>query len=225
MQMRNTQVPTARQWAADAKRRADYRRSFADTPRQEVLRDGFGDTDDIMHWLMDAVNNRPLEKQVMNFASDFAAYRAADQYRRLYDLWQFCRYEIKYQKDPRGKQFIKHPLVVYEDGHADCKSLMLLQVATIKALRSMGCELTPIVRFASYQDDGQIGHVYTVVLLADGTEVICDSVYHRFDDQQAPTLIIDKLPNWATQKVKPASVNGIGPYGQARSGWQSYLQL
>lgn len=221
--MRNTQVPTAQQWARDNDRRADYRRSFAEAPRREILLDSFGDTDDIMHRIMDVVEHRPLERQVANFSRDFAGRSTSDQYAKLHQLWDFCRYEIKYQKDPRGKQFIKHPLVVYEDGHCDCKSLTVLQMAVMKALIKLGCQLRPVVRFASYDDDGRVGHVYPVVQLADGSEVILDSVYHRFDDQQPPTATIDKVPSWATKSNK-AAVNGIGHLAKPL-GWSPYLQL
>jgi hypothetical protein len=219
--VRNTQVPTARQWSADNARRADYRRSFAQMPRQEVLLDSFGDTVDIVNRIMDVVNHRPLEKQVANFSADFGG---RNQYERLYQLWHFCRHEIKYKKDPRGKQFIKHPLAVYEDGFADCKSLMLLQVFTIKALRAQGYDLTPIVRFASY-DGERLGHVYPIVIMPDGSEVIVDSVFDRFDAEQKPTHVEDYVPTWATAKKKQkTSINGL-PCGKENPGWKSYLQL
>ena len=218
--VRNTQVPTANQWAKDNERRADYRRSFAQMPRQEVLLDEMGNTDDIMHRIMDVVNNRPLEKQVRNFAAEFGG---RPQEERLYKLWHFCRNEIKYQKDPRGKQYIKHPLAVYEDGFCDCKSLTILQVSAIKALRAQGYDLTPIVRFASYDDDGRVGHVYPLVILPNGKEIILDAVYHRFDEEQEPTAIIDKMPNWATKR-KSHAVDGIGSNAKP-SGWKSYVQL
>lgn len=218
--VRNTQVPTAHQWAADNQRRADYRRSFAEMPRQEVLMDAMGDTEDIMLRIMEVVNFRPLERQVRNFAAEFGG---RPQEERLYNLWHFCRNEIKYQKDPRGKQFIKHPLAVYEDGFCDCKSLTILQVTVIKALGAQGYDLTPIVRFASYDDDERVGHVYPLVILPGGKEIILDAVYHRFDDEQEPTHIIDIMPNWATNKQK-ASINGFSGKNAGR-GWNSYHQL
>jgi hypothetical protein len=117
------------------------------------------------------------------------------------NIWQFVKTQIPYKLDPAGEQWIKSPGRLWADKAGDCKSFSLF---TGSCLRNLGIPYG--YRFASYSSiNPQATHVYVYVPLANGGEIILDSVWTGpFNTQKAYTFKQDKLMS------RIAYLGGIG---------------
>lgn len=213
--MRHIQIPRFYEWEAGRERLGP---SFAKAPRQEIVRHQFGENADIIRVIMGVVNNQALQYQTQQFAKDFKGRSTAEQYDLLFELWAFCRENIVYRTDPAGEQNVKHPIVVYEDGHCDCKGMTTLQYHTV---RSIG--LPCYIEFASYTG-GNVGHVYPVAVL-DGQPVYLDAVYEEFDQIEPAVYTRQEYPRHYEAQTM-AGIHGIGgPYCQRYTCRPNYIAL
>ncbi len=124
-----------------------------------------GDTDDIISVLLDTVKD--TADQTKGFARQFSKDR--EGMKAIYD---FIMANIKYKADPDGKQWIKTPARFYADKVGDCKSYT---VFIVSVLHNMGLKYK--IRFASYDRDKIVTHVYPIAILPNGKEVIIDAVW------------------------------------------------
>ncbi|MEO1260552.1 MAG: hypothetical protein AAFZ15_17275 [Bacteroidota bacterium] len=163
-------------------------RLIRDVPRREMLITEWGNTKDIINAIMRVVDKDHLKSQVGEFAEKFKGDTPQETYDSLLKLWRFCRSHIRYKKDPKGVQYIKHPGRVIKDGYSDCKGLSILIYHVCRYL-----ELPVFIRFSSYERDRRIGHVYPMVVI--GNEAIpVDAVFEYFDAEEKPTYYKDYYP-------------------------------
>ncbi len=89
------------------------------------------------------------------------------------NIWRFVKTQIPYVLDPEGKQFIKSPGRLWFDKAGDCKSFSVFTASCLKNLN-----IPYGYRFTSYKKSNPTPtHVYVYVPLANGKEIILDSVW------------------------------------------------
>jgi len=118
------------------------------------------------------VNQKGIWKQTEKFSQQFSR-----NYDGLRALWEFVKYNITYQEDPIGFQYVQHPAALWKSKIGDCKSFTLFIVSV---LQNLG--IPYIIRFTSYRK-GDVTHVYPVAIL-DGERVILDAVWDYFDSEK-----------------------------------------
>ena len=98
------------------------------------------------------------------------------------NVWNFLKYKCIYKKDEAGKQDILTPgrFLAHANSNkpsGDCKSFSLFATSIFGALGySTG------FRYASYDKYNPTpSHVYSYIKKPDGTLIICDGVYNRFN--------------------------------------------
>jgi hypothetical protein len=134
-----------------------------------------GVTKDIVTVVLQTAKSN-IEQETFSFASNIER-----SYDGLNWLWSYVNSTIRYVEDPDGVQWIRRPARLAHDGEGDCKSFTLFIVSCLK---NMGLDYT--IRFASYNpNDKTVTHVYPIAYLPNGTEVIMDAVYDRFDEQKS----------------------------------------
>ena len=116
--------------------------------------------------------------QVREFAKQFSP---DDQ--GLKELWKWVKTNIEYEEDG-DTQIIQEPARLAQSKKGDCKSMTLF-VASV--LQNMGLDF--IIKYVHYNDTGT-NHVYATAILKDGTPVIVDTVWKRFNEQKEPFKII-----------------------------------
>jgi hypothetical protein len=177
-------------------------RKIHQVPRREILRHKWGNTADIMREIVAVCSDETLVEQVREFAQQYRGNDPDSQYKGLQKLWEFARFQIDYEIDPEGWQFIKHPGRVWWDNKngdgSDCKSLAIFVYFCCRAI-GVPC----FIRFASYDADREIKHVYPVALLPEFGEVPLDAVYTSFDAEQGGmTNQIDRKPKgWNSPNI------------------------
>jgi predicted transglutaminase-like cysteine proteinase len=132
-----------------------------------------GDTRDIITVILDA--DADSDQSVNRDAVE--CLRGATDYDTLRNVWKFVRSNNTYRADRPGHERVKSPAALYADGHGDCKSYSIAEVALLRALGFKGIRY----RFAAYSA-GDFTHVY-VVCRSMGRDVILDAVHTRFDDE------------------------------------------
>lgn len=86
------------------------------------------------------------------------------------NIIDFVLDNIRYELDPEGKQWVKTPARLLEDGKGDCKSYSILVCSFLSCLGIRNC-----FRFVSYHK-GDYTHVYSVAFDEDGKEIVIDCV-------------------------------------------------
>ena len=173
-----------------------------------------GDTDKIIEVVLLADKEAANER----FLKDFAPLlRGKTDLETCRNVWKFFRDEIPYKLDKRGFERIRLPnkclfdAYRYNDG-GDCKTF---SVTEVDILRELGIKV--MYRFISQNPLRKVAtHVYTVAILKDGTEVVCDGVYALFN----------KNPNyyykWDFEAAKLKETHNIGQIGGGTVKFKSY---
>ncbi|MBC7509663.1 MAG: transglutaminase domain-containing protein [Ferruginibacter sp.] len=130
------------------------------------------------------------DKKAAYYTAEFAkTLEAPNMKQTCRNIWAFVKTQIPYVLDENGKQWIKSPGRLWKEKAGDCKSF---SVFTASCLRNLG--ITYGYRFASYRPDPTPTHVYVFVPLANGTEIILDSVWDGpFNTQKEFTYKQDHL--------------------------------
>ncbi|MEM9261574.1 MAG: hypothetical protein AAGA62_18180, partial [Bacteroidota bacterium] len=145
---------------------------------------------------------RLADRKAAPFTRDFAPLlRGSTPKRTLYNIWKFVRKNIRYVADPNGHEKIKSPGATWASRYADCKSMSLF-VGSI--LRNLDFRYTYRVVFYD-RNNPERGHIYPVVLLDDGQEVIVDTVHYAFNEE----LVYWKGYNYDPETGYKAKVSGI----------------
>ena len=164
-----------------------------------------GDTDDIVKVELETI--KESSSQTKHFAKQFSQDRAG-----MKAIFDYVKNGIKYKEDPSGIQWVKTPARLYHDKVGDCKSFTIF-IASI--LYNLGLDYK--IRFASYDRDKIVSHVYPIAIMPDGTEIIIDAVWGTFDSEKNYTF---KKDYTMTQIFKLSGVgcNGdsIGKNGELR---------
>lgn len=100
-------------------------------------------------------------------------------------LWDFVKYHIEYRPDKRGVEQVRSPRRLISDGFGDCDCGTAFIATCLYALRFLGAP-NVILRITKYKED-RFQHIYPVVLLQNGQEVILDFVVHKFNYEEPYT--------------------------------------
>jgi len=123
---------------------------------------------------------RYADQHAKEDAADFAKFLVGrSDYDTLRNVYRFVRSTVDYERDKPFDEVIKTPGCTIQEGEGDCKSQTIL---TGSLLHPLGFNF--FYRVAFYDpDEPEQGHIYTVVVLDDGRQVIVDPVHNRFDTE------------------------------------------
>jgi hypothetical protein len=168
-----------------------------------------GDTEDIAKVLIQVIKS-DIDQQTKAFSKNFS--RDIPSMRRL---WHFVKYDIPYQRDPLGKQWIQTPSRLWNKGKGkgDCKSKTAFIVSV---LRNLGFKLGQdiIIRFSSFhkvkdhkkRKSYMLTHVYPLVQL-NGQWIIMDTVWHTFNAEKDYTFKFDYPMNGVEIAILSGTAN------------------
>lgn len=123
-------------------------------------------------------------------------------------IWYWLKANIRYQRDPKGKQYIKSPAITVQQGYGDCKTLSII---TMSILHHLG--IKAYFRFTSYNPDKPLHHVY-VVIPHGNQEILIDAVWYKFNQEKKPII---KKRDIMPDIYEVAGVEGIGEIGEIAS--------
>lgn len=162
-------------------------------------------TDDIISVIMHA------DKQAAPFTAKFAAYlketHGNDIKSLLYDVWRLLRHDVRYKPDD-GHQKIKSPAQLIKDRVGDCKSYSVF-IASV--LQNLG--IPYVYRYADYDWDNDVNHVYIVAYPNNSAPIIIDAVHTAFNEE-APgaNYIFDMNPRNGAKR-ETTKISGISAPG------------
>ena len=154
-----------------------YRQHKKDFDTQDII--------DLMIWAD--------KQEVAKDTQEFARHVTPDM-RGMMHLYTFLRDNIRYKADPKGAQWVKSPARLLHERLGDCKSFTLFITSIAQNLG-----LDYIIRFAKYRRyHRDVKHVYPVIILPSGREVVMDVVYAlqeggRFDQEKKYIQKIDYM--------------------------------
>lgn len=144
------------------------------------------------------------DKQSQPFTDQYAPMlRVSTDMGTLTNVWAFVRDNIRYVQDDWGEEIIKSPGRTWQDQEGDCKSMSVMVGSLAQNLG-----YSYFYRVAFYDPDRpNAGHIYPVVVLNNGTQVIVDPVNDRFNHEYR---------YWKKQDYQPdhkfaAALNGRPP--------------
>lgn len=98
-----------------------------------------------------------------------------------YELWEFCKTNLKYKEEGVEKQRLSAPSTMIERGWADCKGYALFTGGVLDALNRRGADIDWHYRYVPSAPWGStIGHVF-VVVDPKGEDIWVDPVLPDFD--------------------------------------------
>lgn len=154
-------------------------------------------------------------------------FDTGDIYQTSKGIWEFLKYNLRYNAESDGEQSVKSPSAILHPGeHIDCKHYSLFIGGVLDAIkRNEGDDWEWCYRFVSYYPGDEVGHVFVVVF--DGSkEIWIDPVLTNFDQHKKYVYHIDKEP------MSLVRISGIGADQVAASpevtvnkdvAWHSFL--
>ena len=140
------------------------------------------------------------------FTKRFAHYlRGKNDLDTLRKVWSFVKDNIEYRRDEPGNEVVKSPGALWESKVGDCKSFSVM-IGSL--LSNLGYAYKYRVAFYNPVTPEQ-GHIYPVVILGNGTEVIVDAVHSRFNAEAKYWKAYDYEPATGTRK-KASRLAGLG---------------
>lgn len=137
-------------------------------------------------------------EEARTFAPQFQGATRTDTAR---NIWNYLKNQIKYKKDPPGKQFIKMPRRFNYEATGDCKSFSTFTAGVLGALG-----LPVSYRYTSYdKSDSTPTHIYTVTKDENGNDIIIDGVYDFFNREAPYTFKKDSKMQIAVLSGPPAT--------------------
>jgi hypothetical protein len=96
-------------------------------------------------------------------------------------LWQFVKYHIEYRPDERGIEQVRSPRRLIHDGYGDCDCGTTFILTCLYVLK------IPATRRITKYEENRFQHIYPVVPLRNGKEIIVDFVVHQFNYEEPYT--------------------------------------
>lgn len=124
-------------------------------------------------------NNYDVQRTILEVFKDYAdsvkplvgELQDADLDTQCYSIFNYVLNSVRYKEDEGNNQYIKTPARTLSDGYADCKSMSVLAASLLHSL-GVPCYF----RFVSFDSKPIYTHVYVVVKLNNGEEIIIDPV-------------------------------------------------
>ncbi len=93
-------------------------------------------------------------------------------------MWDFIKYHIEYRPDERGVEQVRSPRRLIHDGFGDCDCGTTFMLACLYVLR-----IPATRRITKYKED-RFQHIYPVVPMENGGEIIVDFVVPQFNYEE-----------------------------------------
>lgn len=104
-------------------------------------------------------------------------FKGASRLASAFNVWSWVKNNIPYKRDPDQLQMIKLPShLIHDTDGGDCKSFTLLCASL---LHNLGLPVT--IRYVSYNDSATPTHVYCYTQDKDGSPIIVDAVFKKFN--------------------------------------------
>jgi len=132
-------------------------------------------------------------------------FDTGDIYDTSRNIWEFLKYNLRYNAESDGEQSVKSPSAILHPGeHIDCKHYSLFIGGVLDAIkRNEGDDWSWCYRFVSYYPGDDVGHVF-VVVNDNNQEIWIDPVLTNFDQHKKYVYHIDKEP------MSLVRISGIG---------------
>jgi hypothetical protein len=111
------------------------------------------------------------------------------------NIFDFLKRNVKYNIEPGSKQTLKSPSSILAQGYGDCKQYAQFAGGVLDAIKRNINGADWCYRFASYNPEKQIQHVFVVVKDKSGKMIWIDPVLKALDQRKDYTFKIDKKPN------------------------------
>jgi len=171
------------------------KQAIAAADNKSSLKHRAGNTGDIMAEVKSCYLDN--NQQVADYAPSL---KAGTLLKTCNNVWAAVHDNINYKVDPPGVQWIKTPARLWSDKEGDCKSFSVF-IASCLHQRNIPFAF----RFVSFNQDETPTHVYVVVPLQKGNDIILDAVLPQFNMEKPYTYKIDfKMPTTVTR------LSGIG---------------
>lgn len=116
-----------------------------------------------------------VEKFVDQELRGLSVYQACEK------LWHFVKYHIKYKRDKRGVEQVRSPRRLIADGFGDCDCFSTFIGSCLDYLN------IPFVnRITKYEED-HFQHIYPIVPLGNGKQIVMDCVVQKFNYEEPYT--------------------------------------
>lgn len=160
-----------------------------------------GDVQDIIEVILIA------DKLSPKFTKELAQQlRQGDDYDTLHAIWHFVKQNVRYVRDKVGHEVIQLPGALWRGRRGDCKSF---SVFIGSLLKNLGYKYRYRVAFYNPSEPDS-GHIYPIVKLPDGRDVVLDAVHSRFDDEVRFWTAKDYYPGSGYSR-KATAIAGISP--------------
>lgn len=108
------------------------------------------------------------------------------------NIFNFLKSNVPYYIEDTKNQTLRSPSAIFAMP-GDCKSYSLAANGILSSLNRKGYFKIPLAyRFASYKDNKEIQHVFSVLYPGTNKEIWIDPVLKRFNEKRQPTFYKDK---------------------------------
>lgn len=111
-----------------------------------------------------------VEKFVEQELQGLSTYTACEK------LWNFVKFHIRYKKDKRGVEQVRSARRLIHDGVGDCDCFTTFIVTCLSTL-----QIPTINRITKYDHKDYFQHIYPIVPLGNGKNIIMDCVADKFN--------------------------------------------
>lgn len=146
-------------------------------------------------------STKDIEREISNahhkYTEDYdeiyPLFDTGDIYDTCRGLWQFCKYNLRYKAESGSSQSVRSPTAIVNGvNDVDCKHYSLFIGGVLDAIKeNEGDDWDWCYRFASYNSDHGIEHVFIVVKNGN-KEIWIDPVLSSFDERKKPTYFKDE---------------------------------
>jgi hypothetical protein len=117
------------------------------------------------------------------------------------NIFNFLKRNVRYSIEPGSKQTLKSPSSILAQGYGDCKQYSQFIGGILDAIKRNKGGLDWCYRFASYNPENQIQHVFVVAKDNSGHVIWIDPVLSKLDERKKYTFKKDKTPSMALYKI------------------------
>lgn len=136
------------------------------------------------------------------FAKQLNARHSGNVNAILQDVWSLLK-GLRYKADD-GHQKIKSPAQLIKDGVGDCKSYSVF-IASV--LQNLGIPYK--YRYADYDRDNDVNHVYIIAQPENGPQIVVDAVHTAYNREAPGANLIFDIDPITQQRTPGKRIAGI----------------